>query len=172
MNSARKHFEVDSKLSIDDLNNEFNPNPNLVPDDFSGSGWGNLNGYQVDDQTYRGMKVIKREYLWSGVYFPINVKQGEQYTVSLYAKVDTANEGSPCFYLAPTNKFKMTTSDTLGINITDKWQRFINTFTVLKSGVLNPRIELNKNGAGFLYISGYKIEKGSLATPLTKVGDS
>ena len=85
MNSARKHFEVSSKLTIANLINLFNPNKNLLTGakDFSGD-WTIYASYH-EDGTYKGMKVYKTTSAWSGINcIPVNV--GETYTYAATIK--------------------------------------------------------------------------------------
>lgn len=48
--------------------------------------------------------------------------------------------------------------------ITTEWKRYSITFTTKSGGTLLPRVSSTKDGPT-IYVAGYKLEKGSVATP-------
>lgn len=178
MESARKYFEVTNKLSISNLINLFNPNPNLITGarDFSGN-WLSISNYQ-EDGTYKGLKVLKTTTAWGAPYQAISCKKGKTYTFSFYAKEENNVDNTEATaYLLPAgdNSYDALTlaSGHSGnsILLQSNWERYAFTFTMNKDYVLYPRIESNNTtGKAITYICGYKLEEGSLATPLTEVG--
>lgn len=172
MDSARKYFEVTNKLSISNLINLFNPNPNLLTGvkDFSGN-WANLNNYQ-EDGTYKGLNVLKTKQAWGAPYQAISYKKGKTYTFSFYAKEkNNVDNIKATVYLLPAGDNSsdvLTLASETNILLQSNWERYAVTFTMNKDYVLNPRIESNNTtGKAITYICGYKLEEGSLATPLT-----
>ena len=170
MNSARKHFEVKQKLSIPNLINLFNPNPNLLTGikDFSGE-WVGLDKW-VEDGAYKGLKVLKKSTLWSGCYQEFQVEAGKTYTFSAYVKQDEASNDSSIYILSTSVIGTAPTRDNNHpIDVTTDWQRVSASFYCEYSGTIDPRLEMNAEH-GYMYICGYKLEEGSLATPLTELG--
>lgn len=172
MNSARKHFEVSSKLTIANLINLFNPNKNLLTGakDFSGD-WTIYASYH-EDGTYKGMKVYKTTAAWSGIYQPYTCKAGKTYTFSFYAREEnnTDNLNATAYIQKPgeaTNPFSSITSNNFMLQ--PEWKRYSVTFTMNQDWELAPRIESNAEGVPS-WRCGYKLEEGSLATPLTELG--
>lgn len=171
MDGARNHFEVTNKLSISNLINLFNPNPNLFSGakDFSGD-WV-INPSYHEDSTYKGLKVYKTTNAWNGIYQEYRCKTGKTYTFSFYAKEEgnTNQVLASAFILRPgdnTNPFTSITNTVFMLR--PEWRRYAVTFTMNKDYTLCPRIESNSNATSWR--CGYKLEEGSLATPLTEVG--
>lgn len=170
MDSARKHFEVTNKLSINNLINLFNPNPNLMPDaeTFGKGKWTNMPAYS-HSADWNGLEVISGTSNHAGVNCDYNVKAGETYTFSIYAKASVANFGASfhIVYDFPQSAWVVPVHDK-AINIDTDWKRYSMTFTIKRDGQINPRVESDTPGT--LYLAGYKLERGDLATPLQKVG--
>ena len=172
MNSARKHFEVSSKLTIANLINLFNPNENLLTGakDFSGD-W-IINTSYHEDGTYKGMKVYKTNRAWNGIFQTYTCKAGKTYTFSFYAREENntdnlvatayirkAGDATKCFSSITSQNFMLQ----------PEWKRYSVTFTMNQDWELAPRIESNAEGIPS-WRCGYKLEEGSLATPLTELG--
>lgn len=166
MDTARKYFEVDNKLSIANLINLFNPNPNLISNTAS---WGdsnltNINGSTVvlTSDTYRGLKIVHCTASWNSPQFTFDVQKDQTYTFSTYAKSDAQQGGG--IYTVYTGSQQFTRPNYVEINLSNQWQRYSFTFTPVKAGTVHLRLEqgINRN----LYLAGYKLEEGNLATPL------
>lgn len=172
MNSARKHFEVSSKLTIDNLINLFNPNENLIKDS---ANWGDSNFVNINNSSvtltndyYKGLKVIHCTKAWDSPAFKFNIKEGKTYTFSTYAKGDQHQWFG--IYIVYTGNPEVTNPIYLEGpgGVTENWQRYSFTFTASEDATINVRFE---QGADVnLYLAGYKLEEGSLATPLTELG--
>lgn len=173
MDSARKHFEVDQKLSISNLINLFNPNENLISDT---ADWGDSNFVNISNSSvtltndyYKGLKVIHCTQAWNSPTFKFNIKEGKTYTFSTYAKGDQ-HQGFG-IYIVYTGNPQVTNPNYLNgpaCVVTENWQRYSFTFTAIKDTTINVRLE--QGVPANLYLAGYKLEEGSLATPLTELG--
>lgn len=172
MDTARKYFEVDNKLSIANLINLFNPNPNLISDTatWGGSNFDNIIGnsnVSITGDTYRGLKVAKCTHAWDSPRFNFDIQKGKTYTFSTYAK---GNNKQWCgIYTVETGSSEITNPNYSynKLFVTDKWQRYSFTFTALATGTIHVRMEQSTNDD--LYLAGYKLEEGSLATPLKEL---
>lgn len=172
MNSARKHFEISSKLTIDNLINLFNPNENLLTGakDFSGNWVINQSLYQ-EDGTYKGMKVYKTTTAWNGIYQPYTCKAGKTYTFSFYAREEnnTNNVKATAFITkAGDNNKPFSSITSQSFMLQPEWKRYSVTFTMNRDWEIAPRIESNSKALSWR--CGYKLEVGDLATPLNSMG--
>lgn len=173
MNSARKHFEVSSKLTIANLINLFNPNENLIKDS---ANWGDTNfgntsnsGVTLTNDSYKGLRVIHCTQAWNSPQFQFNIKKGKTYTFSTYAKGDQHQGFS--IYVVFSGNPQVTNPNYLSEPtsvVTKDWQRYSFTFTAIEDATINVRLE--QCVPANLYLAGYKLEEGSLATPLTELG--
>lgn len=173
MNSARKHFEVSNELTIANLINLFNPNENLIKDS---ANWGDPNFVNINSSSvtltndyYKGLKVIHCSQAWNSPAFKFNIKKGKTYTFSTYAKGDQHQWFG--IYVVYTGNPQVTNPNYLEgptCVVTKDWQRYSFTLTALEDATINVRLEQGTNAS--LYLAGYKLEEGSLATPLTELG--
>lgn len=172
MNSARKHFEVNQKLTIANLINLFNPNENLISDT---ANWGDSNFVNINNSSvtltndyYKGLKVIHCTQSWNSPTFKFNIKEGKTYTFSTYAKGDQHQVFG--IYIVYTGNPQVTNPGYFSpaYGVTKDWQRYSFTFTAMKDATINVRLE--QGAPDNLYLAGYKLEEGSLATPLTELG--
>lgn len=167
MDSARKHFEVTNKLSLDNLINLFNPNPNLLTGskDFSGN-W-NSKGHSYENGTYKGLNVRTTEEAWNGISQSYQAQKGKTYTFSLYAKANAPLTAS--FFIPPVNGKNCVSGSDGSRYITTSWERYSITFSMTDSETITPRMEPGTDNTSFS-VCGFKLEEGSLATPLTEFG--
>ena len=169
MNSARKHFEVSNKLTIANLINLFNPNENLLTGvkDFSND-FINFNSHVViTNEFYNGYKVVHCTQAWNSVQAYKHLEKGKTYTFSCYAKSDKENARAS-FYMVKAGEPNYTIPNKSPVKLTTEWNRYTLTFKVMNDFNCYLRIEqYNDNN---LYLAGYKLEEGSLATPLTELG--
>lgn len=146
--------------------NALNPNLLTGTSDWSGT-WTNLSGFSKNG-TYNGLTILERKYAWNGAYQAYTIQTAGVYTFSawvkqsvngiqtgLYAYINGVSQSGTWY---PTNNFD--------------WTRVSFTFKSLKVGdIVIARIEIN--GTGDLEIAGYKLEKGSVATPyIPNIADS
>ena len=165
----RKQYLVSSKLSIDNMINLFNPNPNLYEGtkDFSGN-WGYNFGTSKDkpgsmgwykDRRVNGFQVVSQiNRTFGGLYRYYPAKPGEHYTFSFFAKYSRDSDNF-LFFSDDVGKSKTP------LHLTTEWQRYSLSF-VVDDGVtkIDPRIN-STDGNGVLSLYGIKLEKGDLATP-------
>ena len=172
MDSARKYFEVDNKLSIADLINLFNPNKNLLKGSavWSNDVFVNFNNHIVlTDETYNGYKVVHCSQAWNSPQAVFNLKGGKTYTFSVYAKSDKDGEGANIYsWLTNEPYYSIPANINGGVKLTTEWKRYSITFVPNMDFKSHIRMEQFANCN--LYLAGYKLEEGSLATPLETVG--
>ena len=132
---------------------------------FSGDSWGNKTFWHEEAGYWKGLKVFSSTEIWLGLQYKYEVKQGQQYTFSFWARQEKDNS-SASIVLSESNKGDqgITTPYTRGAHIGTEWKRYSLTFQAESDGIIYPRVEQNVQG-NKLYIAGYKLELGSVATP-------
>lgn len=146
-------------------------NPNLIDGSASFDKFSDASGGipQVNDAKYQGLKVVDQSNRqWKG-FGPYIFVQAGTYTFSFYAK--TSGLGVKSIML-PLNtglddKDKQSAAvntQTMVILSVSDWSRFDCTFVVNEAGYIHPRIESSGNN-DVLLLAGFKLEKGSIATP-------
>ena len=146
-------------------------NPNLIDGSASFDGFSDAGGGipQVNDAKYQGLKVVDQSNRqWNG-FGPYIFVQAGTYTFSFYAK--TSGLGVKSFMI-PLNtglddKDKQSAAvntQAMAILSVSDWSRFDCTFVVNEAGYIHPRIESSGNN-DVLLLAGFKLEKGSIATP-------
>lgn len=135
---------------------------------FSGD-WKNMvAGWKKHADKYQGCDVLFKSNSWNGVGQEIDAKIGEIYTFSLWMKSDREND-TVNFYVnrnGSVDKGWGVPSET-SVAITSEWKRYSFTFKITLDGFIFPRVERPNQNAN-LYIAGFKLEKGSYATPYTE----
>ena len=175
MDSARKHFEVEQKLSIADLNNLFNPNPNLLTGtkDFDGFEetqlWSKADFSHIENNSQNTVE-ISTKHEWNGLTKKANLNPGTYtFSVSYYVDSDYPSNGAlNIFILNGDGNFYDIVDhpmlDNLLVPVKNKWQRASITFTV-KQASDKFAFRLESTVPGILQVSSYKLERGMLATP-------
>lgn len=132
---------------------------------FSGDSWGNKTFWHEEAGYWKGLKVFSSTEIWFGLQYKYEVKQGQQYTFSFWARQEKDNS-SASIVLSESDKGDqgITTPYTRGVHIGTEWKRYSLTFQVVADGIIYPRVEQNVQG-NKLYIAGYKLELGNVATP-------
>lgn len=132
---------------------------------FSGDSWGNKTHWHEEPGYWKGLKVFSSTERWFGLQYKYEVKQGQQYTFSFWARQEKDNS-SASIVLSESDKGDqgITTPYTRGVHIGTEWKRYSLTFQAESDGIIYPRVEQNVQG-NKLYIAGYKLELGSVATP-------
>ena len=132
---------------------------------FSGDSWGNKTFWHEEAGYWKGLKVFSSTEIWFGLQYKYEVKQGQQYTFGFWARQEKDNS-SASIVLSESDKGDqgITTPYTRGVHIGTEWKRYSLTFQVVADGIIYPRVEQNVQG-NKLYIAGYKLELGSVATP-------
>lgn len=135
---------------------------------FSGD-WKNMAaGWKKYSDKYQGCDVLFKNNSWNGIGQEIDAKIGEIYTFSLWMKSDRKND-TVNFYVnknGSVDKGWGVPSET-SVAITSEWKRYSFTFKITLDGFIFPRVERPNQNAN-LYIAGFKLEKGSYATPYTE----
>lgn len=137
--------------------------------DFSGGNWLNLGDYWTKtDETYNGLSVVETNGDWSGASQYYQVKKGETYTFSLFARY-TSGTGSSVIYVMlnnnPENGFTRAWVDNTqgGCSLDTNWKKCSITFTATTDGYIKPRMERTNTNANTLQVCGYMLEKGTVA---------
>ncbi|SCA90014.1 Phage tail assembly [Streptococcus macedonicus] len=130
--------------------------------DFSSS-WRNAdNGVFFEE--YKGVHIHRTQTAWSGKSQFFNVKAGEIYTFSFYAKSDYVNDEIFFFllydYISPRAQGN---PNYKSIRISTDYQRYSITFEITSDGIIFPRLERG-NTEHFLFFGGFKLETGTVPT--------
>lgn len=134
---------------------------------FAGDKWSNLDHWHEEPGYWNGLKVYSSTSDWYGIQYQYEVKKGNQYTFSFYARQQSENnsayimlsEGSTGSQRACTEPYQK--SDT---HIGTEWKRYSLTFQAIADGTIYPRVEQSVTN-NKLYVAGYKLELGKNATP-------
>ncbi|WP_247945283.1 phage tail spike protein [Streptococcus oralis] len=135
---------------------------------FSGD-WKNMvHGWKKHSDKHQGCDVLFKNNSWNGIGQEIDAKIGEIYTFSLWMKSDLKND-TVNFYVNRNGSVDNgwgVPSET-SVAITNEWKRYSFTFKITVDGFIFPRVE-RPNQSANLYVAGFKLEKGSYATPYTE----
>ncbi|MDY2688792.1 MAG: carbohydrate binding domain-containing protein [Limosilactobacillus reuteri] len=134
---------------------------------FAGDKWSNLDHWHEEPGYWKGLKVFSSTEMWYGIQYQYEVKKGNQYTFSFYARQQSENnsayimlsEGSTGSQRACTEPYQK--SDT---HIGTEWKRYSLTFQAIADGTIYPRVEQSVAN-NTIYVAGYKLELGKNATP-------
>lgn len=142
--------------------------------DFSGTNWVGGTGVYAED--YQGVKIFKKNSMWSGRTQYFEVKAGEEYVFSAYVK-SSAETDRVTFYLTHSSKVPQAqgwvgfeSADSWGavsFDLTDNYKRITIKIKITKDGWLMPRLE-RYNTDAYLFFGGYKFEKDSESTPYSQ----
>lgn len=130
--------------------------------------WENLSSWSVSGETYAGLTVREYSKAWSGLGQYYDAKPNTTYTFSFYAKASEAGNFMETFILDKEDwRSPIVSVPAYGNQaITTEWQRYSVTFTTKSGGNILPRASSTKDGIT-IYMAGYKLEEGSVATPWT-----
>lgn len=133
--------------------------------DFSGTQWGNKDHWTEETDYWRGMKVYSSVEPSNGLSYAYMVMKGEQYTFSFYARQQQPNNKAIILLSNEDNDDHITTPYVQNkVMIGTSWAQYHLTFQAINDGQIVPRVEQfvtdNK-----LYVAGYKLELGNVATP-------
>lgn len=128
--------------------------------------WENLSSWSVSGETYAGLTVRERSKAWSGLGQYYDAKPNTTYTFSFYAKASEAGNFMETFILDKEDwNSPIVNVPAYGNQaITTEWQQYSITFTTKSGGKILPRASSKKDGIT-IYVAGYKLEEGSVATP-------
>lgn len=137
--------------------------------DFSGSNWLNLGTiWTKTDETYNGLSVVETTHDWADIAQYYQVKQGETYIFSLFARY-TSGTGTSNFYIGlnsdPENGYKNAQVDNgaLTCSLDTNWKKYSITFTAKADGYIKPRMERTNANTNPLRVCGFMLEKGTVA---------
>lgn len=136
--------------------------------EFSGD-WKNMAaGWKKHSDKYQGCDVLFKNNSWNGIGQEIDAKIGEIYTFSLWMKSDWKND-TVNFYVNKNGSVEKGWGVPSGtsVAITNEWKRYSFTFKITSDGFIFPRVERPNQNTN-LYVAGFKLEKGSYATPYTE----
>lgn len=120
----------------------------------------------MSEETYRGLTVRYRNMAWYSLGQYYDAEPNTTYTFSFYSKASEAGNFMEIYTLPTEDWNSPITSPPAIANqaITTEWKRYSITFTTKSGGTLLPRVSSTKDGPT-IYVAGYKLEKGSVATP-------
>lgn len=132
------------------------------------SEWVNHGSWTRKNSYYNGFRVLSNKGAWNGISKKIHVKKGEAYTFSLYARRALDSDFNCILYIvmSSTDSASVNENEKL-INLTNEFQRYFITFTVVYDGYISPRVEIDKNITGAVEICGYKLERYETPTDWT-----
>lgn len=181
MDSARSYFNVDSKLSLSDLTNMFNPSSNIMngTKDFTGdwvtfqghnaNGWKKLDKTFITNNSQNAVMYNGDGQAWNGLFKPIMLGAGN-YVFSLYYYLDSFPDSDDAWLGIYAGEPNIDSSPYLSGQSREnikpevgKWSRLCLSFTVKKACTVACRLESNVKAV--LYVSSYKLERNGLATP-------
>ncbi|AYH92094.1 hypothetical protein [Lactobacillus phage Dionysus] len=123
-----------------------------------------------------GLTVMGTKANWSGLGQIIQVKKGETYTFSVYARYQSGIGESSLFFSADSSPVVVNIGN-INVSLNETWQRVTGTVTITGDGQISPRIERTDDNTNTLLIAGLKLERGTIATPYSvapedSIGDS
>ena len=127
---------------------------------FDGDKWTNLDQWETWDSDGFGYVEYGRYGAWLGLGQYIEVKAGETYTFSFYAR---GNENAEITIYTTQNHTETSPGSKYIGPIPDEYIRYHFTFTVNEDCTIYPRVE-NMTEEGWIQIYGLKLERGSVAT--------
>lgn len=129
------------------------------------SAWNNFGIWSKSGEIYNGMTVMSTTNDWNGLFQGQDVKKGETYTFSVYARYNSGT-GKSNIYPSPAN-VRYTDPGSMTYSLNETWQRIYITFVITVNGNIQPRLERTNDNTNTLLIAGPKLERGSVATPWT-----
>ena len=171
-------IELEVRKITDPIINKINSNNgggvNLLKGtaDFSGDWLYRDTEWDRASEKYNGLTVYKVHQVqdWCGLSQYYQVEAGQTYTFSAYARYSSGT-GASCMYLGlnsdPENGHNNASMSPYSrqYSFDNNWKRVEITFTVSKSGYIKPRLERTNNNKNVLEVCGFKLERGSVATP-------
>lgn len=136
------------------------PNLNLLDGtkDFSGT-WINSDSWATDG-TYKGLTVKKRTGKWLGIYKSFTAPKDGKYKFSTYIKSSGDANVIGVVFINGVTAF----TNSLGNNF--DWNRHSVTIDLKAGDIAFSRYEISTSNTNcILWVAGYKLEEGSIATP-------
>ncbi|MCG0911400.1 hypothetical protein CJP45_10925 [Lactobacillus plantarum] len=125
--------------------------------------WTNWNHSYKTEEKLNGLTVMGMKGSWGGLGQIIQVKEGEVYTFSVYARYATGT-GKSNVYTIPNNSTAKTSPNNFQFYLDETWKRISATLTVLADGVVDISLARTDDNTNTLLIAGPKLERGSMAT--------
>ena len=134
---------------------------------FDGTKWKNKEAWSNAGVTDDGFTILSRNRPWRGMVQNIHANTGEVYTLTAFVKQEVNN--ASFIYHCGTLNDTSASAENLYIDTPfepNVFKKFILKFRVTKSGIIRPGCEpINDKSA--VYIYGYKLELGNIATDWT-----
>lgn len=134
---------------------------------FDGTKWKNKEAWSNAGVTDDGFTILSRNKPWQGMVQNIHANTGEVYTLTAFVKQEVNN--ASFIYHCGTLNDTSASAENLYIDTPfepNVFKKFILKFRVTKSGIIRPGCEpINDKSA--VYIYGYKLELGNIATDWT-----
>ena len=134
---------------------------------FDGTKWKNKEAWSNAGVTDDGFTILSRNRPWQGMVQNIHANTGEVYTLTAFVKQEVNN--ASFIYHCGTLNDTSASAENLYIDTPfepNVFKKFILKFRVTKSGIIRPGCEpINDKSA--VYIYGYKLELGNIATDWT-----
>lgn len=126
--------------------------------------WPNISMWE-NDGTYKGFTVKKRSgQLWQALWQSIDVKEGEIYTYSAYAKTDNLSNFSMGYFMSGASCGAEAVEAVFPTE-ENVWTRVSMTCKVTKTGTMHFGVE--PQATGTIWVCGLKLEKGNKPTDWT-----
>ncbi|WP_432374263.1 phage head spike fiber domain-containing protein [Lactiplantibacillus pentosus] len=127
------------------------------------SAWNHWGYSYKTGEKINGLTVMGTKANWSGLGQIIQVKKGDTYTFSVYARYESGTGKSKVF-LTPDSGLSVVNIANIQVSLNETWQRVTETVTITSDGQINARIERTDDNTNTLLIAGPKLERGSKAT--------
>lgn len=136
--------------------------------DFSGDWLYLSTNWKKTGDTYNRLSVIETNGDWNGASQYYQVKKGETYTFSLFARYTSGTGTSSIYILLNSNPEsghqQAQLNNWSGAYALDtNWKKCSITFTATTDGYIKPRMERTNTNANTLQVCGYMLEKGIIA---------
>lgn len=122
------------------------------------SAWIDWSYWHKTGEKFNGLTVMSTDESWTGLRQNIQVKKGETYTFSVYARYQSGTGTLGLF-------FKINDANPgQNVSLSETWQRVSMTITSTIDGQLSANIARGSDNKNTLLIAGPKLEKGPTAT--------
>ena len=122
------------------------------------SGWSNW--YKTGEK-FNGLTVMATDQNWNGLRQTIQVKKGEAYTYSAYARYKSGTGKSS---IIVGNNTVGANPNSSQVSLDTTWKRVSFTTSVTADGAIDISLARTDNNTNTLLVAGIKLEKGSVAT--------
>ena len=128
------------------------------------SAWTHWGPSYKTGEKFNGLTVMGTKANWSGLGQIIQVKKGDIYTLSSYARYQSGTGKSRVFFASDSGPIIINIGN-IQVSLNETWQRVTGTVKITGDGQINARIERTDDNTNELLIAGLKLERGTTATP-------